>query len=125
MVYVSNVGFQSGSFAWYGFQMVNGQVAAHTTGSDEDTPLLLVNPEGAWNHYGCNPTRGGSCPKHGGFVSAELYLNPLNRYFYLLCPLDATVYRYLNSEERLDDLQIVRSSKKTEYDQNIDFPSNW
>lgn len=128
MVLVSNQGFSTGSFYWRHFGVVPAQVPTRTTGSDEDTPILFVGYEKAWNRYGA-PVHGGDCPKCGGtgfgnlgLTSTELHLNPLNAYFYLICPLCGRSFRYLNQKEQVDDLEIVKSRKKTELDEDTDFP---
>ncbi len=125
MVLKDNVGFSITGFDWRYWRVVSGQLPTYTTGSDEDTPLLLVDYEGAWNAYGA-PTKSGDCPHCGGLVNKELHFNPLSRYFFLMCPLTLDTYRYLNDKGNLDDLKIVQSSKKTEYDENVDVPnSGW
>jgi hypothetical protein len=126
MVLVDNIGFDTGSFSWQEFEVVAGQVPAFLTGSEgspnDKIPVLFLDWEGSWNHYGVNPTHSGDCPDHPGWSTTELHFNPLCKYFFLICPLDGKIYRYLNNLGNLDDLKVVVSGKKTGLDQDEDFP---
>ena len=127
MVMVDNVGFSTGSFGWQEFEVVSGQKPTFLTGSDgsgkEFIPVLFLDFEGSWNSYGVNPIRGGDCPDHpGGWCHTELLFNPLQQYFFLLCPLDAKIYRYLNNLGQPDDFKVVSVTRHSELDENMDWP---
>ena len=124
MVLKDNIGFQSGSFTWHAFQMVQGQVATHTTGSDDVIPVLLCDSEHSWNSYGCPPQgKVGDCPKcqgYSGLSTGPLHMNPLARMWFFICPLCGRTFRYLSSDETLSDLKQIKPSslKKTPLDEN-------
>lgn len=130
MVLKDNTGFQFDratgiGFTWYAFTVVEGQKPTYLTGSNVKMPILLVDWEKSWNSYGA-PTKGGSCPSsHGGLVSTELHLNPLSRYFFLLCPVCGRTFKYLDNTEKLSDLKVVKPPKTTSLDEDTDFPDYW
>jgi len=97
----------------------------HKTGSDEATPICLVDGKTANTQYGVDVKTGGPCPGCGGPIDQILHFNPTDSYWYLLCPLCLGVYRYFDPDGNLDDLKEVISRKTTELDENIDIPFGW
>ncbi len=96
------------------------------TGSDEDSPICLVDGETAKEKYGVPIKTGGPCPGCGAAVELILKFNPLDSYYYFgPCPVCLGVYRYLNPEGKLDDLQEVVGRKTTAFDEDEDFPFGW
>ena len=99
-------------------------MAAHwKTGSGELPAILFVDGTGAARTYNVQERKGGPCPECKLPVDQVLAFNPTDSYDYFHCPGCGVWLRWCDEDGNMADLKIVKSTKTTDVDENVDFPT--
>ena len=97
----------------------------HDSGSDEKPQICFVDQTTAGYYYGIKQVAGGPCPVCHFPVRQACDFNPLDRHYYFTCPGCMRTFRWANIDGSLSDFKVVKSGKRTAFDENIDFPNHW
>lgn len=93
---------------------------SRTTGSGELPAACFVDGKTALTDYGAPIKTCGNCPHCRGSISQILAFNPTDSYYYLApCPICGKFIRYFDNAGNLADFAIMKSTKATPLDQDL------